>query len=155
MYRGTHAAVPDERNEHDSPIARLQSVVRSSHRGGRDRDHADSASALTAGALNRLASIIPRKSLLHAATFAAIALLLSSISPPQTSAAQTPMKVVSPKQLPTIASEAITVLYEGSLNTGTPDTQGFLYLTNPLLGAQATQAFTTPVTTLDTTVAYE
>ena len=42
------------------------------------------------------------------------------------------------------------VLYEGSLNTGTPDTQGFLYLTNPLLGAQATQAFTTPVTTLDT-----
>ncbi len=98
MYRGTHAAVPDERNEHDSPIARLPSVVRSSHRGGRDRDHADSASALSAGALNRLASIIPRKSLLHAATFAAIALVLSSISPPQTSAAQTPMKVVSPKQ---------------------------------------------------------
>ena len=52
MYRGTHTAVPDERNEHDSPIARLQSVVRSSHRGGCDRDHADSTSALSAGALN-------------------------------------------------------------------------------------------------------
>ena len=55
--------------------------------------------------------------------------------------------------LPTypIAPQATTVLYDGALNTGTPDTQGFLYLTNPFSGAQATQTFTSPVTTLDTT----
>ncbi len=46
--------------------------------------------------------------------------------------------------------QATTVLYDGALNTGTPDTQGFLYLTNPFFGAQATQTFTSPVTTLDT-----
>jgi len=43
------------------------------------------------------------------------------------------------------------VLYDGSLNTGTPDTQGFFYLSYPLTGTHATQAFTSPVTLLDTT----
>src|SRR5512139_2947019 len=44
-----------------------------------------------------------------------------------------------------------SVLYDGALNTGTPGTQGFFYLTNPPGGVQATQAFTNPVTLLDTT----
>ncbi|HSD83729.1 MAG TPA: hypothetical protein VLG46_07715 [Anaerolineae bacterium] len=43
------------------------------------------------------------------------------------------------------------MLYDGSLDTGTPDTQGFVYLTHPLTNVQATQMFTTPVTVLDTT----
>jgi hypothetical protein len=52
-----------------------------------------------------------------------------------------------------VAASAATayVLYDGALNTGTPDTQGFLYLTSPFSGAQATQTFTYPVTILDTT----
>jgi hypothetical protein len=49
------------------------------------------------------------------------------------------------------AQETAIVLYDGSLNTGTPDTQGFVYLTYPLTNVQATQAFTHPVTVLDTT----
>ena len=71
----------------------------------------------------------------------AIALVLSSIP--------LPLNAVSP---PISQPIAVTiVLYDGSLNTGTPDTQGFLYLTNLPGSVQATQAFTTPVTTLDTT----
>jgi hypothetical protein len=42
-----------------------------------------------------------------------------------------------------------TVLYDGALNPGTPDTQGFAYL--PSLGALATQTFSGSVTVLDTT----
>src|SRR5512141_382553 len=45
----------------------------------------------------------------------------------------------------------VSVLYDGALNTGTLDRQGFLYLTYPLTNTQATQAFTSPVTMLDTT----
>ena len=40
------------------------------------------------------------------------------------------------------------VLYDGALNTGTLDTQGFMYLTNP--GASTTQTFASGMTTLDT-----
>jgi hypothetical protein len=47
--------------------------------------------------------------------------------------------------------QANVVLYDGALNTGTPETQGFVYLTYPLSGTQAIQTFTNPVTTLDTT----
>ncbi len=43
------------------------------------------------------------------------------------------------------------VLYDGSLNTGTPDTQGFFYIPYPTGSAQASQVFTTPMTVLDTT----
>ena len=43
------------------------------------------------------------------------------------------------------------VLYDGALGTGTPDTQGFFYLTQPPTTVQATQTFTTPITILDTT----
>ncbi len=92
------------------------------------------------------------KSLFHAAIFAVMALVLAAISLSHTSVAQTPTDVVSRRNAPTIASAAVTVLYDGSRNTGTPDTQAFLYLTNPAAGAQATQAFTNPVTTLDTTL---
>jgi hypothetical protein len=42
-------------------------------------------------------------------------------------------------------------LYDGALNTGTPDSQGFFYLTYPLTGTQSTQVFTSPATALDTT----
>ena len=50
------------------------------------------------------------------------------------------------------AATATIVLYDGSLNTGTPNEQGsFNYFTNPFLGALATQTFTNGVTTLDTT----
>jgi hypothetical protein len=42
-------------------------------------------------------------------------------------------------------------LYDGALGTGTPDTQGFFYLTQPLTNAQATQTFSQPLTMLDTT----
>jgi hypothetical protein len=41
-------------------------------------------------------------------------------------------------------------LYDGSKGT-TPDAQGFLYLTNPLVGASATQTASGGVTVLDTT----
>ena len=43
------------------------------------------------------------------------------------------------------------MLYDGALNTGTPNTQGFFYLTFPLTSALATQSFTNGVTLLDTT----
>jgi hypothetical protein len=76
-----------------------------------------------------------------------IALMLLSIDtlPP------VPINAASAAFLHPIGLQATTVLYDGALNTGTPDTQGFLYLTNPFSGVQATQAFTNPVTTLDTT----
>lgn len=45
-----------------------------------------------------------------------------------------------------------TTLYDGALGTGTPDTQGFVYLTQPLTNAQATQTFSHPLTMLDTTL---
>jgi hypothetical protein len=48
------------------------------------------------------------------------------------------------------ASTAAIVLYDGSQTAGTPDTQGFFYLTNPPGNVQATQTFTSPVTILDT-----
>jgi len=44
-----------------------------------------------------------------------------------------------------------SILYDGALNSGTPDTQGFFYLTYPPTNTQATQTFTSPVTILDTT----
>lgn len=47
-------------------------------------------------------------------------------------------------------SSTTTVLYDGSRNTGTPDTQELLYLTDPFLKAQAIQSFADGVTTLDT-----
>ncbi|MDQ4076381.1 MAG: hypothetical protein M3220_09070, partial [Chloroflexota bacterium] len=50
------------------------------------------------------------------------------------------------------ATETV-VLYDGALG-GTPDRQGFLYLTQPLR-AEATQSFEDGVTTLDTTVVRE
>ncbi|HTP09091.1 MAG TPA: hypothetical protein VMP08_12625 [Anaerolineae bacterium] len=46
---------------------------------------------------------------------------------------------------------ATNILYDGTLNTGTPDTQGFFYLTYPLTGTQVTQVFSSPVTILDST----
>lgn len=43
-----------------------------------------------------------------------------------------------------------TVLYDGARNTGTPNSQGFLYQTLPIPPAGATQSFANGVTTLDT-----
>ena len=75
----------------------------------------------------------------------ALALLPISTLPPA------PIKVTAAAANHPIGLQATTVLYDGALNTGTPDTQGFLYLTNPFSGVQATQTFTNPVTILDTT----
>lgn len=47
------------------------------------------------------------------------------------------------------AARAETVLYDGALGT-TPAAQGWVYLTNPLLGAAATQSAGNGTTTLDT-----
>jgi uncharacterized repeat protein (TIGR01451 family) len=44
-----------------------------------------------------------------------------------------------------------TVLYNGALKTGTPDTQGFTYHYLPPVGASATQTFSGSTTILDTT----
>jgi hypothetical protein len=44
-----------------------------------------------------------------------------------------------------------TVLYDGPLNTGTPETQGFVFVPLPLSGNLATQIFTQSVTVLDST----
>jgi hypothetical protein len=74
-----------------------------------------------------------------------LALLPISTLPPAS------IKAAPAVSLRPIGLQATTVLYDGALNTGTPDTQGFVYLTNPLSGVQATQTFTNPVTTLDTT----
>src|SRR5512143_1792910 len=49
------------------------------------------------------------------------------------------------------AAQSTYMLYDGSLNTGTPNTQGFVYLTYPLFVVSATQSFANSVTTLDTT----
>jgi hypothetical protein len=62
-----------------------------------------------------------------------------------------PAQIKATPHLHPIGLQATMVLYDGALNTGTPDTQGFVYLTNPFSGAQATQTFTNPVTILDTT----
>lgn len=51
---------------------------------------------------------------------------------------------------PTAVPAETTVLYDGALGD-TPDTQGFLYQTDPFLGAAATQAFADGATVLDTT----
>lgn len=83
----------------------------------------------------------------QAVDVAVIALALLSIPLSQATSAQIPIDCISQP----IASGTSVTLYDGSLNTGTPDTQGFLYLTNPLTSVQAIQAFITPVATLDTT----
>ncbi len=49
------------------------------------------------------------------------------------------------------ATAATVTLYDGALNTGTPDTQGFFYLTKPV-PSQARQSFTNGATTLTTTL---
>ena len=83
----------------------------------------------------------------QAVVIAVIALVLLSIPLPWVAGAQ-----VSSETAPQpIAPASLKVLYNGSLNTGTPDTQGFLYLTYPLTKVQATQAFTSPATILDST----
>ena len=74
-------------------------------------------------------------------TWATIALLLLPASRPSSAESAS-------ADLPFAATN---VLYEGSLNTGTPDTQEFFYLTQPLTGTQATQTFSSPSTLLDTT----
>jgi hypothetical protein len=50
------------------------------------------------------------------------------------------------------AAAATVTLYDGTLNTGTPDTQGFSYLTEPIFSPQASQSFANGVTTLTTTL---
>jgi hypothetical protein len=47
-------------------------------------------------------------------------------------------------------AQAATVLYDGNLNTGTPDTQGFVYLALPFSGNEATQTYIDSLTVLDT-----
>jgi hypothetical protein len=76
----------------------------------------------------------------RALVWLAILLTLSLSAPPSAASA--------PSSLPLATT---TVLYDGALNSGTPDTQGFFYLTNPPGGVQATQVFTNPITLLDTT----
>jgi hypothetical protein len=49
------------------------------------------------------------------------------------------------------ATAATVTLYDGALNTGTPDTQGFFYLTKPT-SSQARQSFANGATTLTTTL---
>lgn len=49
-----------------------------------------------------------------------------------------------------VTSQSTTVLYDGALGT-LPGMQGFVYLTNPLFGALATQSVSGGATTLDTT----
>ncbi len=55
------------------------------------------------------------------------------------------------RPLPSGITQMTTVLYDGALNTGTPTTQGFIYLPLPLSGNKATQTFTESLTVLDTT----
>jgi hypothetical protein len=50
------------------------------------------------------------------------------------------------------AAAATVTLYDGALNTGTPGTQGFSYLTEPIVSAQASQSFANGTTTLTTTL---
>ncbi|HET9223061.1 MAG TPA: hypothetical protein VFO07_11180 [Roseiflexaceae bacterium] len=49
------------------------------------------------------------------------------------------------------AVAATVTLYDGALG-GTPDTQGFSYLTEPIVSAQASQSFANGTTTLTTTL---
>jgi hypothetical protein len=44
----------------------------------------------------------------------------------------------------------LVILYDGVLDTGTPDTQGFKMLVMPMVGSSATQSYKAGVTTLDT-----
>ena len=57
---------------------------------------------------------------------------------------------VLPGAAPAAVRAETFVRYDGALG-GTPDTQGFTYLTLPLVGAAARQSFTDGATTLDTT----
>lgn len=52
---------------------------------------------------------------------------------------------------PTGVSQVTSLLYDGALNTGTPQTQSFIYLPLPITGNQVTQTFTNSLTELDTT----
>ena len=89
--------------------------------------------------------------LLRVAAIATLALILLSIPEPPASLA--PIKIVTPAPMypQPIAPQSTNALYDGSLGTGTPDTQGFFYLPYPPGSAQATQVFTAPMTRLDTT----
>jgi hypothetical protein len=86
-----------------------------------------------------------------AVVIAVITLAMLAIPLPMATVAHGRVDAASTSRPQPIALAATIVLYDGELNTGTPDTQGFVYLTYPLTNAQATQAFTTPVTLLDTT----
>ncbi len=87
------------------------------------------------------------KQFIQVAAIAGITLVMLSIALPHATIGQISREAV-PRQ---IALASPNVLYDGTLNTGTPNKQGFLYLTYPLTDAQATQIFTSPVTLLDTT----
>ena len=61
---------------------------------------------------------------------------------------------ISPLAFPVNSAPVVgvnDVLYDGSLGTGLPQTQGFIYLTDPFFGASAAASFANGVTTLDTT----
>ncbi len=94
------------------------------------------------------------KSRLLAVALAVIALAVLLIPLPNTTSAQIQLETVPSLRHQPFTPQTTIVLYDGSLNAGTPNTpdkQGFSYLTNPLVGALATQTFTNGVTTLDTT----
>ena len=84
-------------------------------------------------------------------TFASALVTLLAIPLLRATVVHTRVEVTSLPHSISPISEDVTLLYDGALNTGLPNAQGFVYLTNPLSGAQATQVFTTPVTVLDTT----
>jgi hypothetical protein len=92
-----------------------------------------------------------RKSLLQMVTSAVIVVALLPNALPWTTSAQLPIDAGPSLHLQPSAPENSSVLYDGTLNPGTPDTQGFFYLVNPPSSIQATQMFVTPVTVLDTT----
>lgn len=81
------------------------------------------------------------------------ALAIAGLAPrPIPAVAQPPPEVISSSPLADapVTGQSTVTLYDGALG-GTPDTQGFTYLTNPLFNPSATQTFANGVTTLDTT----
>jgi hypothetical protein len=93
----------------------------------------------------------PSKFRLQMAAGATLMLTLLPTPSSQAMVAEVQTEATSPSYSSPVALQGVNVLYDGALNTGTPDTQGFFYLPYPTGSAQATQVFTPPVTVLDTT----
>jgi hypothetical protein len=145
--------IPDQQTDEDTPLGPIVFTVE-------DADVGDTLT-VTGGASDPL--LLPNANLLFGgggitrtlaltptANLSGSAIVTVTVSDGLDSASEAFTLTVNPvNDAPWVG--ALTTLYDGALDTGTPDTQGFVYQTLPALPYTATHTFADSVTTLTTT----